>query len=261
MEKALDDHQTLPGRFSLEPLLSFFYMCFRTFVMIFRPPFRWKLFCEQIHFATTTSLPVICFCVSFAAMVTIIEAAFHMQLVLHNISMVPGFAALLILRELGVVISALLIVSRVGAGMAAEVGSMQITEQVDALKMLGIDPVQYLVVPRFLACMLGGIAISVISNVVCLSGAMLVASAKLGMTTGEFWMGMSRFVKFQDFVFAMIKGGVFGAIIPLICCYFGFRCKAGAEGVGLATTNSVVSSSITIIVVDFILSWLFSHFY
>lgn len=216
---------------------------------------------QQLEFVAWQSVPVILFCVSFAAIVTIIESSFHMKIVVQNDALVPGFAALLILRELGAVISALLLTSRVGAGLAAEVGSMQITEQVDALRMLGIDPVRFLVVPRLVACMLGGTLLCVIANLVCLYGAAMVTEVKLGYSMGAFITGMRAFVHFQDLVFAAIKGACFGTVIPLVSCFFGFRCRSGAEGVGLATTNSVVASSVAIIVLDFMLTYTFSHFY
>ncbi len=233
----------------------------RSLGAILTPPYRGKDILHQLEFVSWQSLPVILFCVSFAAVVTIIESSFHMKLVVQNDALVPGFAALLILRELGVVVSALLLTSRVGAGLAAEVGSMQITEQIDALRMLGIDPIRFLVVPRFFACVVGGFLLSLIANLVCLYCAMLVSEAKLGYSSGAFITGMRAFVDFQDLVFAAIKGACFGAVIPLISCFFGFRCKSGAEGVGLATTNSVVVASVTIIVLDFFLTYLFSHFY
>lgn len=228
---------------------------------VFKRPFRFKEFIQQLYFVANQSIPIVVFCVSFAAMVTIIEASFHMKMVIQNDSLVPGFAALLILRELGAVLAALLLTSRVGAGYAAEVGSMTVTEQVDALKMLNIDPVRYLLVPRFLACAVGGVVLSAISNATCILGAMLVSTQKLGYSAGGFMAAMNRFVDFQDLVFALIKGGVFAAVIPWVACYYGFRCRAGAEGVGLATTSAVVTSSVMIIILDFILTWIFAHFY
>jgi phospholipid/cholesterol/gamma-HCH transport system permease protein len=148
----------------------------------------------------------------------------------------------------------------VGAGIAAEVGTMQITEQNDALRMLGIDPLRFLVVPRFIACMLGGLILSLIANLACLDCAMLVTEIKLGYSSGAFLTGMRAFVTFKDLIFAGIKGACFGAVIPLVSCFFGFRCKSGAEGVGLATTNAVVTSSVLIIALDFVLTYIFSHF-
>lgn len=232
-----------------------------TFMGLFQPPFRKKEFTQQLYFVGNRSLLVILFCVVFAAVVTILESSFHMKVVIQNDSMVPGFAAVLILRELGTVVMALLLASRVGAGYASEVGSMQITEQVDALKMLGIDPVQYLVVPRLLACVVGGVILTVLANMTCLLAAMLISQSYLGYTPSMFVSAMNRFVDFKDIIFAMIKGASFGAVIPLVACYFGFRCQQGAEGVGRATTNTVVVSSIAIIVIDFILSYTFSYLY
>ncbi|WP_374076330.1 MlaE family ABC transporter permease [Bdellovibrio bacteriovorus] len=232
-----------------------------TLTGLFMPPFRRKEFFQQLHFVANKSLVIIVFCVSFAAVVTILESSFHMKLVIQNDSMVPGFAALLILRELGAVVTALLLTSRVGAGYASEVGSMQITEQVDALKMLGIDPINYLVVPRFLACVLGGMMLTIIANMTCIFSAMAVSQSYLGYTPSMFLTSMHRFVQFKDIIFATIKGACFGGVIPLVACYYGFRCESGAEGVGRATTNTVVVASIAIIVIDFILSYTFSYLY
>lgn len=220
-----------------------------------------RSFSEQLDFVASQSLLIVVVCVCFAAVVTILESSFHMKLVIHNDSMVPGFAAMLILRELGAVVTALLLTARVGAGMAAEVATMKITEQVDALKMLGIRPVRFLVGPRLLATILGAMALTIIANVVCLLCAMLVSEAYLGFTQGLFLSSMRRFVVMKDLFFAVAKGAAFGAIIPLVSCYFGLRARSGAEGVGVATTNAVVVSSVCIIVIDFVLSYTFSYLY
>jgi phospholipid/cholesterol/gamma-HCH transport system permease protein len=240
---------------------EFFELVVRTIVCTFSAPFRFRDMLKQFSFISNDSVLIICFCVGAAAMVTIIESSFHMKLVIHNDSMVPGFAAMLILRELGSVVMALLITSRVGAGYAAEVGSMQVTEQVDALKMLGIDPIRFIVVPRFVACLLSGFVLAIIANLFCLYVAMLISTWKLGYTAGSFITAMRSFVHFRDLVFASLKGASFGAVIPLFSCFYGFRCEAGAEGVGLATTNSVVSTSVAIIIIDFVLTYVFSFFY
>lgn len=233
----------------------------RTLVCTITPPYRVRDTIRQFYFVANQSAFIIAFCVCFAAMVTIIEASFHMKLVIQNDAMVPGFAAMIILRELGAVLMALLITSRVGAGFAAEVGSMQVTEQIDALRMLGIDPIRFIVVPRFIACLLAGFILSIIANLVCLYGALLVSTWKLGYTAGGFIEAMRAFVHFQDLIYASLKGCAFGSVIPLFSCFHGFRCTAGAEGVGLATTNSVVTTSVAIIVIDFVLTFVFSHMY
>ncbi|NCN95444.1 MAG: ABC transporter permease, partial [Bdellovibrionales bacterium] len=206
-------------------------------------------------------LPIILFCVCFAAMVTILESAFHMKILIQNDSLVPGFAALLILRELGAVITCLLLASRVGAGYAAEFASMRVTEQLDALKLLGIDKYWYLVAPRTLACAISAALLTLLANFTCLFAAFLISNLVLGHSSSSYIAGLRVFVSYQDLFFAGIKGFCFGAVIPLIASYFGFFGSEGAEGVGQATTKSVVASSVTIIIIDFLLTWIFSHFY
>lgn len=224
-------------------------------------PLRVKETIQQIFFVANGSLWIIVFCVCFAAVVTILESSFHMKIVIQNDSMVPGFASLLILRELGAVVTALLLTSRVGAGIAAEVGSMKVTEQIDALKMLGIDPVNYLLVPRLIATTIGCMILCIVANMICIFAAMIVSDQILGYTPSMFLTAMNKFVEFRDLIFSVIKAMFFGMVIPLISCFFGFRCKSGADGVGNATTQSVVFASIAIIFLDFILSYTFSYFY
>ncbi len=216
---------------------------------------------RQLYFVANGSVPMVVFCVCFASMVTILESSFHMKMIIQNDSMVPGFAALMILRELGAVVTALLLTSRVGAGIAAEVGTMKITEQLDALRMLGIDPINYLLIPRLLACIVGMALLCILAIMTCLFCAMLVSDAYLGYPPALFLSSMKTFVQFKDFFFAIAKAATFGAVIPVVSCYFGFNCKSGADGVGKATTRAVVTSSVAIIVLDFVLSYTFSYFY
>lgn len=216
---------------------------------------------EQLNFVGYQSLLIICVCAAFAAVVTVLESSFHMKLVVQSDSMVPGFSSVLILRELGSVVTALLLTSRVGAGMAAEVGSMKVSEQIEALRLLGVNPYEYLVVPRFIAGILGTICLVAVANVVCLYSSMLVSASLLGMPESIFWQTMNQFVGYRDFIFSLIKAAAFGAVIPLISCYNGFKTKSGAEGVGQTTTQSVVMGSVTIIMIDFVLSYVFSYFY
>lgn len=246
---------------SIKNLVEFFLLLIQGFLSIFIRPFRLKEIAKQFHFVANESAPIVFICVSFSAGVVIVEAAFHMKLVIQNSSMVPGFAAMLILRELAAVVCCLLLGSRVGAGWAAEIGSMKVTEQIDALKMLGIEPVKYLLSPRLIAASFGAMFLVALSGILCILVAMYVSTLKLGFTMGSFFSAMRSFVSMQDLYFSMIKGFCFGAVIPVVSCFYGFRCKAGAEGVGRATTNSVVVISILIIMLDFLLSWIFSNFY
>ncbi len=222
---------------------------------------RFSQVVEQIYFIAVESSVIIFACVSFAAVVTVLESSFHMKLVIQGDSMVPGFSALLILRELGAIVTALLLTSRVGAGMASEVASQKISEQIDALRLLGINPYEFIVAPRVLASVFGTILLVAIANVISLYTSMIVSSQALSIHPELFWQMMNRFVSFQDFAFSMVKAGVFGLIIPLTSCYYGFNSEQGASGVGRATTQSVVTASILIIVSDFVLSAFFSNFY
>ncbi|MCK6597210.1 MAG: ABC transporter permease [Bdellovibrionaceae bacterium] len=240
---------------------SFLELVKKTVMSLFLKPLRVKETFQQLYFVANGSLWIIVFCVCFAAVVTILESSFHMKLVIQNDSMVPGFASLLILRELGAVVTALLLTSRVGAGIAAEVGSMKVTEQIDALRMLGIDPIQFLLIPRLIATTLGCMILCVVANLICIFAAMIISDQVLGYTPSMFLTAMNRFVQFRDLIFSVVKAMFFGMTIPMISCFFGFRCKSGADGVGSATTQSVVFASISIIFLDFILSYTFSYFY
>lgn len=204
------------------------------------------------------SLPIITLSTAVAGTVVTKEIAWHMDAALHSVSMIPGFAAQFILRELGIAVPALLLVAKVGAATTAEVGTMTITEQVDALKLLGIDPIDYLVVPRFVAALFSSACLTLVSVSVTLICALLVAVVSYGFSTLEFINALRHFVGLQDLVCALVKGCVYGAVIPIISCTYGFRCKRGAEGVGTATTQSVVTSTILVICFDFLLTYLFT---
>lgn len=245
----------------IDEIKSFNKLLLQSFFELGRKPYRFRLWLDQIEFVANQSLFLILFCVCFAAMVTILESSFHMKLVIQNDSMVPGFAAMLILRELGAVVTALLLTARVGAGMTAEIATMKTTEQIEALKMLGIRPIQYLVVPRWIGCIVGSVLLTIIANLACLIAAQIVSEIYLGFPSGLYLTALRRFIHSQDLLFAAIKGACFGFVIPLISCHFGFRCKNGAEGVGQATTRSVVTSSVAVIVIDFVLSYIFSFLY
>ncbi len=222
---------------------------------------RKKIIFEQIDFIAVQSAPIILISVAFAAVVTVLESSFHMKLVIQSDSMVPGFSSLLILRELGAIVTALLLTSRVGAGMASEVAGQKVSEQIDALRLLGINPFEFIVAPRLVASVISTIVLVAIANVVSLYMSMIVSSQILSIHPELFWQMMNRFVEFKDYGFSLIKAAAFGALIPIISCYFGFQSESGAEGVGRTTTKSVVVTSILIIVFDFVLSYIFSYFY
>lgn len=206
------------------------------------------------------SLPIIGICTGFAGLVITSEIAWHMDKALHTVSMIPGFTAQFIFRELGVAIPACLLVAKAGAATTAELGSMKVTEQIDALKLLGIDPVDYLVMPRFIAGIISCACLTWVAIAVTLSCALLVAVVSYNFSVLEYLNALRHFVGYKDALAAVIKGTVYGALIPIIACAYGFRCQGGAEGVGTATTNSVVAGTIAVIVSDFVLTYLFTWF-
>lgn len=166
-------------------------------------------------------------------------------------------------RELGPVLTALMVSGRAGSGIAAELGAMRVTEQIDALQTMGVDPVRKLVVPRFLACLIALPLLTIVTDVVAILGGLLIAVVNLGLTPDLYMRSVYdtlsqtgfvfRYVP-VDFVMGMIKPLFFGAIIALTACHFGMRTRGGTEGVGRAATESVVVTSILILATDYFLT-------
>ncbi len=236
-------------------ILSLFFATFRR---LFSERLRGSEILNAISQIGLGSLPIIVIATAAAGLVVSNEIAWHMDQALHTVSMIPGFTGQFILRELGIAVPALLLVAKAGAGITAEVGTMKITEQIDALRLLRIDPVSYLVVPRFVAFVFSSICLVLIAASITLACAIGVAVHRYGFSLDEYLNALRHFVHYKDLVCAITKGAVFGAVIPIISCAFGFRCEGGAEGVGSATTNSVVTSTLAVIALDFGLTYLFT---
>lgn len=218
--------------------------------------FRWKETRDQMYRSGIESIPIIVFALAFISMMLMVEFSYHMKLIIRQDSLVPAFSTLLIIREMGPVVTSLLLASRIGAAIAAEIGSMRITEQLDALELLAVDPVEYLTIPRWLGTVFGAVCLSVLSIAVAIVGGAFLASLKLNYTPAEFFNTMFKFTRYNDIVGCVIKAAVFGTIIPIVASHHGYRCRAGAEGVGNAATASVVDASIMIIISDFVLTYL-----
>lgn len=166
-----------------------------------------------------------------------------------------------LVKELGPVLAAVMLAGRVGSAMAAEIGTMRVTEQIDALKALGADPVSYLVVPRFLACFLLIPALTMIANGVGMLGGWVVSVQMLGVSDHHFWLYSQQFLTAFDVVSGGLKSMCFGAAIAVIACHRGFHCGAGAEGVGRAATDAFVLSFIAILAIDLVLSVILNSIY
>jgi phospholipid/cholesterol/gamma-HCH transport system permease protein len=167
---------------------------------------------------------------------------------------VGSVVALSLFRELGPVLTALMVGGRVGAGITAEIGSMQVTEQVDAIRSMGADPVQKLVLPRVLAATLALPLLTVLANVLGIVGGMLLASAQFGIDPSFYLQTIVNTVQMDDFVSGIFKTFFFGALIAWVGCFAGLRTSGGTVGVGRATTRAVVAASIGVLVTDFFLT-------
>lgn len=160
-------------------------------------------------------------------------------------------AGFVTIRELGPVLLALMFSGRVGAYTAAELGTMTVTEQVDGLRCLAIDPISYLVVPRFLAMTASLVALTLIGNAVALVSASIMGNILMQVEYNTFWTSLFSMLKIGDIVLSVTKSALFGAIIAINSCYFGLSTTGGAPGVGISVNKTVVSSAIAIFVVDF----------
>src|SRR5207249_8551286 len=165
-----------------------------------------------------------------------------------------------VVRELGPVLAALMIAGRVGSGIASEIASMQVTEQIDALRAEGTDPIQKLVTTRLVACLLMIPVLTIIANGIAIFGGWLVARLYLGIDSYFYWTWAFEAIRQRDIVLGLVKPTVFGFIIAMVGCYAGFYTKGGTVGVGVSTTQSMVSSSILILASDFLLTKLFMAF-
>jgi phospholipid/cholesterol/gamma-HCH transport system permease protein len=166
-----------------------------------------------------------------------------------------------LVKELGPVLAATMLAGRVGCAMAAEIGTMRVTEQIDALKALGADPISYLVVPRFLACFWLIPLLTLIADGVGMLGGWVVSVQLLGVSDHFFWMYSQQFITAFDVVTGVMKSMFFGAAIAVIACHRGFHCGSGAEGVGRAATDSFVCSFIAILALDLVLAILLNNLY
>lgn len=171
-------------------------------------------------------------------------------------SSIASIVALGITRELGPVLAGLMVAGRVGAAIAAEIGTMRVTEQIDALSTLNTDPLRYLVVPRIIAGLLMLPLLAIVSDIIGIFGGYLVAVYKLDFSPYTYLHNTFDILQASDVISGLIKAAVFGVIVTCMGCYHGYNSKGGAQGVGSATTNAVVSASILILITDYIITGL-----
>src|SRR5580698_10790401 len=224
-----------------------------------RPPIYWGLIGQQMLRIGYFSLPVVGLTAFFTG------GALALQIYVGGNrfgaeSVVPNIVVLGITRELGPVIAGLMVAGRVAAAIAAEIGTMRVTEQIDALTTLSTNPMKYLVVPRLIAAVISMPILVAIADAIGVFGGYVVATQSLGFNGSIYIKNTIDFVTNQDITSGVIKIAVFGFIIALMGCYNGFHSRGGAQGVGNATTNAVVTSSILVLASNYFLtSVLFSR--
>ncbi|MCB0731543.1 MAG: ABC transporter permease [Ignavibacteriae bacterium] len=211
-----------------------------------------KLVLAQMEHIGVDSLPLVVIIAIFTGAVAAWQAAYQLK-GLAPISFLGTATSRAIITELGPVLTGIIIAGRVGASIAAELGSMKVTEQIDALETMGISKVRYLAMPRFIAAIVMLPILIVFANAIAVLGAYLVSNFFLNVSYAVFFDSVKRFFTMGDFIFGMIKGMIFGGVTALLGCHIGFRTEGGAEGVGLSTIRSFVVSSAVILILDYAL--------
>ncbi len=207
----------------------------------------------QAYFLGVQSTAIVLLTSLFTGMVISLESA--NQAKSYGVSsLVGGAVAYVSSRELGPMLTAVVVAGRAGAAIAAELGSMVVTEQIEALEALGLSPVQMLVVPRLIALVLMLPLLTIFADVIAILGGMYLAHNTANISYGEFIQSVREFSAFEDYVKGMVKAVFFGILIAVICCYQGLRVRGGAAGVGQATTGAVVTSIILVFAMNFVLS-------
>lgn len=221
-----------------------------------RPPFYYRLIGRQMIDIGYYSLPVVGLTTLFAGMVLALQsytgfARFSAE------GAIPSVVVLSITRELGPVLAGLMIAGRIGASMAAELGTMRVTEQIDALETLSTNPYKYLIAPRLIAGVTMLPLLVLVGDVIGVFGGYVVSVYKLGFNASAYLQNTWTFLEVMDVVSGLVKASVFGFLVSLMGCYHGYSSRGGAQGVGAATTNAVVSASILILVSNYMITEMF----
>jgi phospholipid/cholesterol/gamma-HCH transport system permease protein len=220
------------------------------------PPLRKRQIIEQMSKIGVDSLPIASLISLFTGMVLALQSAYQMQRFSAEMY-IASLVAVSMTRELGPVLTALIVAGRVGASITAELGTMKVTEQIDALETLATNPIKYLVVPRFLALMIMLPLLTVYADMIGILGGYTVGVYKLGISHALYMKNTWTVLKYKDVFTGLIKSYFFAIIICIVACYEGMKAEGGAEGVGRATTSSVVMSFILIIAFDCFFTALF----
>lgn len=244
------------GRISLHGIHeigSLAVFCINTLSWLVRRPFYFGQLFKQMEFIGVRSLMVVLLTGMFTGMVSALQTHYGFSLFGAE-SLVGSTTALGLFRELGPVLAALMVTARAGSAITAEIGTMRVTEQVDALTVMGVNPFQYLVIPRILAAIVMMPMLALAFDAIGVFGSYLVGVKLLNIDQGVFMAKIAEYVDLTDLVTGLVKAVCFGLILSVVGCYKGYNTSGGAEGVGKSTTNSVVISSVSILVADYFLT-------
>lgn len=231
---------------------------FQTIWFCFKPPYRIRMTLEQMVQIGIMSIPIALLTSTFTGMVLVLQTGMQLR-PLGMTVYASGISAISFAREIGPVLTSVVLAGRVSAGIAAELGAMKVTEQIDALKTLGANPISYLVVPRFIAATLMFPALTVLSIAVGILGGFVVGVLILNITPGLYISNIWHWLTFEDYVSGIFKTIFFGMIVAIVGCFKGFETNFGAQGVGEATTQAVVLASILILIANFFLTTWIIH--
>ena len=238
---------------------DFTKLSYRSLTHIFtRPRYVQDTF-NQMDIIGVGSLAIVCLTGLFTGMVLTVQSAATLD-AFGARPYVGRMVSLSMIRELGPVLTSLMVAGRVGSGMAAELGSMVVTEQIDAMRALGTDPIRKLVTPRMVAAIVMVPILTVLSDAVGMVGGYLVARFTLRLTTAFYWHSAVDAIRSYDLIMGLIKPLVFGYIIASVGCYIGLSTKGGTQGVGLSTTRAVVMASVLILATEYFLNLIILHF-
>lgn len=241
---------------SLTLLYRVFYWFFASFLGASKRGFNKKVLFEQMVFIGVKSVLMVAFISLFIGIVLAMQSASQLMRLRATIY-VAGFVAVSVTREIGPVLVALIVAGRSGAAIAAELATMKVTEQIEALDTMALDPVRFLVLPRFLAFLIMLPCLTMLGDVIAIFGGWLIGVTSLKIGSGLYVDMTIRFLKMKDILTGLVKSGVFSVVISILSSQQGLWATSGAKGVGRATTNAVVYSFVIIILMDCILTWIF----
>jgi len=244
------------GRYSINAALdtgSIAILMFNSFIWFFRRPFRIARFLEEFYKIGASSTGIVILTAFFTGMVEALET-YHGFSKFGATSMIGYTVAISFGREIAPVFAALMVTARTVSAMSAEIGSMKVTEQIDALSVIGVSPIQYLVSPRIIASLLAMPLLTMLANAAGNLGSYIISVYSLGVSGAGYMDNIQTFLGTSDITYGLIKAAVFGVLISVIGCYYGITTKGGTRGVGKSTTSAVVLSSVMILLSDYFLT-------